>query len=373
MTSTRHPPKRKASILGRHDTKLAISNLKHQSPKADIFRQARLSINTALFSDDQVPILHSALGVRHRKKTDQCLKLLDNLSYEQCREITLSIENGSEKSTFVNAADLRELLRTTEGDKGDQKAWLSDSIIDYYTTLIKKEHRIWARDNDHIHIFPTCWVDSFARPSKAMGIARKLIPQKNYKVFFPINYGNHWLVSIWHINRNTVTLYNSLSYNNPRLEETVNNHAVAFIKYHYSQYAESLKSQTKGRQCGSQPPQQGNGRDCGVYTLHTIHSQAFNKKTQLYPGQIPVMRKRMFLNILKGSISHHTLPPQRQGNKKVRVHQKRGIVTSPSKQMTSGLNNITATGNTLPNANKETGIFRPRATTQRHKGSKRLT
>lgn len=186
--------------------------------------------------------------------------------------------------------------------------WLNDNIIDFYLQMIKDY--VNGKGISKIHVFSTFFYTNlkskgYAGVRKWAKRAKVDVSELDY-VFVPVNLNQtHWaLAVIDNVNERfeyidslfgdgSSILYLLADY---MVQETKKNHGDSMNGRNYDTYDMNGHSDSPGQQ---------NGFDCGVFTCTAVDYLARNRELDYSQADMPVLRRRMAWEILKGHLIDH--------------------------------------------------------------------
>ncbi|KAF3126599.1 Smt3-specific protease [Orbilia oligospora] len=187
-------------------------------------------------------------------------------------------------------------LKTLNGSQ-----WLNDEVINSYIHLVKEREnqdgsrRMITMNSAFVSSFKESGYGRVARWAKKAGAAGEEI-LKLKGIIIPIHRNFHWTLAFVNVEKKRFEYYDSLAGNwDP----------ISLLRSWMKQEVGSkyIDGEWEDFYPGSQTPQQGNGYDCGVFLCKTAEVIARGGVLNFSQKDIPVIRKMMQVELLKGDLA----------------------------------------------------------------------
>ncbi|CAH6721870.1 hypothetical protein CLIB1444_07S04302 [[Candida] jaroonii] len=210
---------------------------------------------------------------------------------KQINDLFNRSDNDIIKKQFTIDLSVRD-LKTLQN-----KRWLNDNVIDYYLSLICKNHPeyfCWTT-----HFFTTLQSKGYDG-IKRWGKRKKLNIFEKKLIFIPININSsHWALTIINNDTKTIEYYDSLNLRgNMPVLKTVQSYMIG--------EKDRLNAQVDindWQLISKASPQQLNGFDCGVFTCICAKYLSRNLDLSYSQGDMANLRNRMILEILDDELT----------------------------------------------------------------------
>jgi sentrin-specific protease 1 len=199
------------------------------------------------------------------------------------------------------------------------KEWLNDEVINFYMLMLQER-------NDELclkyptklrsHFFSHFFLDRILENKEynfehVKRWAKKFDILKQDKIYFPLNIDRvHWVMIVAYMQQKKIIYYDSLRSNN----EIINNddkdfirNTKAILQYFVDQTKDTIDEVKKSEWkiiFDNNSPRQGNGHDCGVFTILVADYLSDDLPLTFTQEQIPFFRQKITSTILRGSLDY---------------------------------------------------------------------
>jgi Ulp1 family protease len=253
-------------------------------------------------------------------------------------------------SLTMTRYDFARLL-DAEGDMTRDTGWLNDNIVNFYMTLLRDGGlagtrrrfcfiQFWASNRVHAtkgtnrqEAINTIFARMHNAAMRAPG-ADKFPPpcvQRTDAVAFTINNGVHWNTAVIDVGKRMVGRYDSSGWNGGDSHSVIVRRTEISLEALAAEQQEAFDPQADLHQLASYKPkkhilftgEQGNGNDCGVFSLATLDwltddlapypppPATKGDEAFVHQKDMPNLRRRFALEMLKGQLLRTTLNPPR--------------------------------------------------------------
>jgi sentrin-specific protease 1 len=186
--------------------------------------------------------------------------------------------------------------------------WLNDNVIDFYLQLVKDD--VNAMGHSKVHVFSTYFYTTLSQQGyqgvrKWAKRAKINVAEMDY-IFVPVNLNQaHWALAVIDNIEGKFMYVDSLFGDGTTILARLVDYMERETSANLSPTADPRNFEGYTIEPRVECPNQQNGYDCGVFTCTAVDYMARGKSLDYSQADMPILRRRMAWEILKGKLITH--------------------------------------------------------------------
>lgn len=194
--------------------------------------------------------------------------------------------------------------------------WLNDEVINFYMSMLQERNDALCLKYPNklrSHFFSNFFLDRILENKKynfknVQRWAKNFDILEQEKIYFPLNIDKvHWVMIVAYMQQKEIIYYDSLRSRNEgmnKADEYFTNNTKAILRYFVDQTNNKVNPKEWKIIFDNNSPRQGNGHDCGVFTILIADYLSDDLPLTFTQEQIPFFRKKITSTILRGSLDY---------------------------------------------------------------------
>jgi sentrin-specific protease 1 len=252
-------------------------------------------------------------SIPKRKLLKDRIRELTSEEIRNVNNVLTSSEENDEKIVIkkFNIPMTNKKIRCLYGEN-----WLNDEVINFYMSMLQERNDALCLKYPNklrSHFFSNFFMDRILENKEynfknVKKWAKKFDILKQDKIYFPLNIDKlHWVMIVAYMQQKKIIYYDSLRSNNEiinKKDEYFINNTNAILRYFVDQTNNKVDPSDWTVIFDNNSPRQGNGHDCGVFTILVADYLSDDLPLTFTQEQIPFFRQKITSTILRGSLDY---------------------------------------------------------------------